>query len=185
MKPNTVCMGFYDDCPQDNSMPKALAKKSTKQKKSPADYDQVPVIFTFFFDPSCFSSSCLFRSTPNWLYQTAPAQMPQLPASLLPLPRYQSYFLHYCPCFDAWVTIAAPALTFFPRQMDAAFPPTRTSDESKTLSLTEYMDILFDVLKSQKNVLITRNFQNFDKHDLSGGKVERRWKLGGCFGWAT
>ena len=36
------------------------------------------------------------------------------------------------------------------------------------------MDILFDVLKSQKNVLVARNFHNFDKHDLSGGKVRSR-----------
>ena len=55
--------------------------------------------------------------------------------------------------------------------MDAAFPPTRTSDQSKPLTLPEYMDILFDVLKSQKNVLVARNFQEFDKHDLPGGKV--------------
>merc|ERR1739838_799246 len=33
------------------------------------------------------------------------------------------------------------------------------------------MDILFDILKSQKNVLVARNFCNFDKHDLNGGKV--------------
>jgi len=99
MKPNTVCMGFYDDCPQDNSMSKALAKKNAKQKKSQVDFDEI----------------------------------------------------------------------------DAAFPPTRTSDQSKPLSLTEYMDILFDVLKSQKNVLIARNFQHFDKHDISGKAVVDVW----------
>ena len=59
-------------------------------------------------------------------------------------------------------------------QMNAAFPPTRTSDESKSLALAEYIDILFDILKSQKNVLIARNFQQFDKHVLIGGKVFER-----------
>jgi len=95
MKPNTVCVGFYDDCPQDNSLPKALAMKNAKQKKSQVDFQEI----------------------------------------------------------------------------DAVFPPTRMGNESKSLTLPEYMDILFDILKSQKNVLVARNFCNFDKHDLNGGKV--------------